>query len=502
MSESKCFCHFNGFEVKDAKARADIKTLQEEDSSIREDISSFLKAEASYKETHALEEVGKKTEEGGEIFGDYENNSAIGSGSFASGIKTKAGNKAFKILAITKKEEAHTYDITLRGDVSSGADPYEIGDIVQITANINFHNCFKISGISIADGNSIVSIEKTDSRSVSTLSLGTEHPNNTENWLYVAGKDNGEISPWLTGATATGEDVIVSGAGAFGAGYNNTVSGDFGFSSGRGNKTGYSGFTSGADNEAGDYSFATGNGNKATGIDSFASGVNTQATKYGARAGGSGTLARNEFATAEGLGTRTYRQAQFVVGQYNKARKDTLFEVGNGASETETSNAFEVYEDGSISAGGVKTTPAEMESNKAFAQNFNTNKDNVLFRSKEAGYSIEYGKELSYTIPELAKYTLVCVQVHLTRLLCYVLHTTETDSEGNSHNIVRISGMAPHFDSEKELPQYHMVTLEGNINDDGSVTLTRNTSMLVGISANSNSIYENAGNILNITGIL
>lgn len=498
----KCFCHFNGYQVKDATARKDIETLKEEDNSIKESFETFKEEDNSYKEAHALEEVGKKTEDGGEIFGDYENNSAIGKGSSASGIKTKAGNKAFKILAISKKEEAHTYDITLRGDVSSGAEPYVIGDIVQITANVNFNNCFKISNISITDGNSVVTVERVDMRSVQAMSLGYEHPSNAENWLYVAGKDNGEISPWLAVATATGEEVVASGNGAFGSGYDNVISGDFGFSSGRANLTGYAGFTSGAQNEAGDYAFASGNGNKATGIDSFASGVNTQATKYGSRAGGSGTVARNEFATAEGLGTRTYRQAQFVCGQYNKARKNTLFEVGNGASETEFSNAFEVYEDGSIGAGGVITTPAEMESNKAFAQNFNINKDNVLFVSAQAGYSIEYGKDLSYTIPELAKYTLVCVQVHLTRVLCYVLHTTQNNEDGSSYEIVRISGMAPHFDSEKALPEYHMVTLVGKINDDGSVTLTRNTSMLVGLSATSNTIFESAGNILNITGIL
>ena len=212
--EDKCFCHFNGYAVKDATTRKEIEALKLEDSSIREDLDSFKAEEKSYKEYHALEEVGKKTEEGGEIFGDYENNTAIGEGSSASGIKTKAGNKAFKILAISQKEEAHTYDIIVRGDVSSGADPYAIGDVVQITANVNFNNSFMITGITLVGENSIISIGRVDTRSVQAMSLATEHPNNTENWLYVAGKDNGEFSPWLVGATATGENVTVSGNGA------------------------------------------------------------------------------------------------------------------------------------------------------------------------------------------------------------------------------------------------------------------------------------------------
>ena len=303
--------------------------------------------------------VGIKTPESGEIFNDYENNTALSAGSSASGLMTQAGNKAFKILSIVSKG-SHTYDVTVRGNVTSGKNPYVVGDVLQITANVNFNNSFKIASIRVDSGTSVLGIEKVDSRSVQAMSLGYEHPSNAENWLYVAGKDNGETCPWLIGAFASGIETVVSGTAAFGSGHRNVVAGDFAAGFGLENKVGYAGFTSGAKNETGDYGFASGNGNKATGIDSVATGVNTQATKYASRAGGSGTTARNEFAVAEGLGTRTYRQAQFVCGQYNKARKNTLFEVGNGASATSVSNAFEVYEDGSIALGGVTITPAQL----------------------------------------------------------------------------------------------------------------------------------------------
>ena len=307
-----------------------------------------------------LSGVGKATAEGGEIFGDYENNRAEGRGTSASGLKTRAGAKAFKILSIVETSSSKTYDITVRGNVRAVAAPYAVGDILQITANVNFNNSFKISAIRVNGETSVLSVERADNRSVQAMSLAEEHPNNTENWLYVAGKSGWEETPWLICSAAFGEEVAVTGESAFGAGFMNTVAGDFAAAFGRGNKAGYAGLVSGALNEVGDYAFASGNGNRAVGIDSVATGVATEATKYASRAGGSGTIARNEFATAEGLGTKTGRQAQFNVGMYNKGRGTTLFEVGNGASNSERSNAFEVFDDGSVAIGGITLTPEKL----------------------------------------------------------------------------------------------------------------------------------------------
>ena len=332
---------------------AELREVKDAAEEVTEELQEML-------QSGELSGVGKETAEGGEIFGDYENNRALGRGASASGIKTFSGGRAFKILAIVPAEEAKSYNVTVRGDVTEGNKPYVVGDILQITANVNFNNSYKIASISISGNTSILGIVRADNRSVQAMELAEEHPNNTENWLYVAGKTGGEETPWLVGASAFGEEVTVSGEAAFGAGFLNAVTGDFAACFGRSNKAGYAGLVGGALNEVGDYGFATGNGNVATGIDSVATGVCTSATKYASRAGGSGTVARNEYATAEGLGTRTYRQAQFVVGKYNKSRNTTMFEVGNGAGDFERSNAFEVYEDGSVTIGGVKITPEQL----------------------------------------------------------------------------------------------------------------------------------------------
>lgn len=55
--------------------------------------------------------------------------------------------------------------------------------------------------------------------------------------------------------------------------------------------------------------------------------------------------ANGSFSHASGTNTIAGEDCQFVVGSYNDNKNDTIFEVGNGASD-KRSNAFEVYKDG------------------------------------------------------------------------------------------------------------------------------------------------------------
>lgn len=59
---------------------------------------------------------------------------------------------------------------------------------------------------------------------------------------------------------------------------------------------------------------------------------------------------------AEGIGTIVSAEFQTVVGKYNVADNEALFIVGNGTSDTDRSNAFVVYKNGSIEINGVKFT--------------------------------------------------------------------------------------------------------------------------------------------------
>ena len=55
----------------------------------------------------------------------------------------------------------------------------------------------------------------------------------------------------------------------------------------------------------------------------------------------------------KGEGTVVGYEGQTVLGKYNDNKQDTLFEIGNGTSDTARSNAFEVYADGRAKVYGA-----------------------------------------------------------------------------------------------------------------------------------------------------
>lgn len=93
----------------------------------------------------------------------------------------------------------------------------------------------------------------------------------------------------------------------------------------------------------GHYSHAEGWHTTAGAVDSS----NNKLLGYGAHAEGRETKALADYSHAEGYRTIANYQYQTVVGTYNENKSDTLFEVGNGENGN-TSNAFEVYKDGTL----------------------------------------------------------------------------------------------------------------------------------------------------------
>ncbi len=86
-------------------------------------------------------------------------------------------------------------------------------------------------------------------------------------------------------------------------------------------------------------------------INSFAVGLNTTASGINSFVEGESTVASYENSHAAGHGTFTNNKQQFVVGEYNDAQINTLFEVGNGATGAgNKSNALEVYKTGIVRA--------------------------------------------------------------------------------------------------------------------------------------------------------
>lgn len=103
----------------------------------------------------------------------------------------------------------------------------------------------------------------------------------------------------------------------------------------------------------------------AVGIESHAEGISTVAYGDGSHAEGDHTEAHGESSHAEGYctkaldpvshvsgrGTVSSRDAQTVVGTYNKGASNALFVVGNGTSDENPSNAFTVNDDGTATLG-------------------------------------------------------------------------------------------------------------------------------------------------------
>lgn len=94
---------------------------------------------------------------------------------------------------------------------------------------------------------------------------------------------------------------------------------------------------------SGNYSHAEGNSTVASGFCAHAEGCRTTASGDYSHAEGYRTTASGNYSRAEGKGTIASSINQCVTGTYNIENDMALFIVGNGASDTERSNAFAVH---------------------------------------------------------------------------------------------------------------------------------------------------------------
>lgn len=121
----------------------------------------------------------------------------------------------------------------------------------------------------------------------------------------------------------------------------------------------------------GNYSVAEGNNTIASGWSAHAEGNYTTASgKYGAHAEGHYTEAIGDYSHAQNFHTIAGYNTQTVIGSYNDNDPLSLFEIGNGTSDTARSNALAVDWDGklytkqiqvgtiadaAVSSGGIRT---------------------------------------------------------------------------------------------------------------------------------------------------
>lgn len=139
------------------------------------------------------------------------------------------------------------------------------------------------------------------------------------------------------------------------SGYNAHAEGDRSIASGNNSHA-----EGGSTKASGDYSHAEGYNTKAEGVASHAEGSGTITEGVDSHAEGYQTTAKGRYSHAEGYYTQAVVDYQHVSGKYNIGKTDTLFEIGNGASNDNRKNAFEVCTDGHAEVQITGTTDASI----------------------------------------------------------------------------------------------------------------------------------------------
>ena len=133
---------------------------------------------------------------------------------------------------------------------------------------------------------------------------------------------------------AEGENVVASGEASHAEGSYSTASGKYSHAEGSGRASG-------------EGSHAEGNG-RASGWVSHAEGIDTVASGITSHAEGYGTVAYGAASHAQNWGTKASSDYQTAIGKFNDSQGDTAFEIGNGTSDSDRSNAFSVDWDGEM----------------------------------------------------------------------------------------------------------------------------------------------------------
>lgn len=199
------------------------------------------------------------------------------------------------------------------------------------------------SDLNIENGSGAGSVQQTQDGNSGVFDFTNKNPNATA----LDSTLTGNIPYGATGnfAVSLGGKGQASGKRAFQTGTTTIAKGNYSFSSG--------------DNSVAlaDDSFAGNYKTVAAGVASFSIGYETQA--IGPVSFVSGTRNKVDGGNAAGFGNDNVvsHNNQFVIGYFNNNKIGTLFEIGNGASNSNRSNSFEVYTDGHAELQTQGTTP-------------------------------------------------------------------------------------------------------------------------------------------------
>ena len=286
---------------------------------------------------------------GGEVFNDYDNNTAVGVNSHAEGAKTKASG-----------DNSHAEGIST---VASGLNSHAEGTNTKATESNSHAEGNQSEALGV---NSHAEGQLNNARGVNSHAEGQETESvgvnsHAEGFQTHANKNNSHAEGRVTVADgeashAEGDETQASGKWSHAEGYksysegiashaegNGTqASGDY--SHAEGQKTVASGLyshTEGYSTKAKkDNSHAEGNSTAANGFNSHAEGRFTVADGDASHAEGNSTVASGLNSHAEGLGTMTSEVGGHVAGKYNAVVANGLFNFGIGSSNEKRKSAM------------------------------------------------------------------------------------------------------------------------------------------------------------------
>ena len=259
---------------------------------------------------------GLITDEGGEIFNDYENNKAIIEDSHSEGRETLAGSKVFKILGeVGYADEQSGYrHILVEGDLSN--TKISEGDSVSIFQNNQYDDYGLIKRIFFCENSpsGVVwnkwAIE-LQSDSEFGLGLPEKYDSTKTNQLRVASKPFEGTETIGYGAHAEGWGTKALNKGSHAEGKNSVASGSWSHAEGNDTYANYSAHSEGVQT-------------KAIGQGSHSEGNNTDALGFGSHAEGGGSKSYDDYAHSEGGKTSAY-------GKYAHSEGHKTGAVGEGA---------------------------------------------------------------------------------------------------------------------------------------------------------------------------
>ena len=300
---------------------------------------------------------------GGEVFNDYDNNTAVGNNSHAEGAKTNA--KGDNSHAEGKGGTATGTNSHVEGFETNaeGANSHAEGLLTNASGE-HSHAEGSQSGalglISHAEGLlTNASGENSHAEGQETAAVGNN--SHAEGFQTHANKDNSHAEGRITVADgvashaegnetqasgdyshAEGQKTVANGSSSHTEGYNTKAKNSN--SHAEGNTTVASGFNSHAEgyqsSALGMSSHAEGLLTNARGINSHAEGLRTEAVGNNSHAEGQDTTAGAANAHAEGQGTVTSEVGGHVAGMYNAVVANGLFNFGIGSSNDKRKSAM------------------------------------------------------------------------------------------------------------------------------------------------------------------